>query len=1108
MPLKYIKASLPHLNLLTKIFLILAILAMSAFAAFAVRMSKGPLDLQALKPTIEAALSNSEKGYTVKINKMALTWPDMTDAVLLDLNGVQIIQQEITSLNIGHVVLGLSGINLLRGKILPSVIMIDAPTFQLTQEDGSLNLFWQDKENKEKNDDGISKSPQEVRTSIQKILSQITDPQNNDINALSALKRFEVKQAVITGKEFQKETMGHLALVDLSLEKNNLGLGGKLNISLASEEGKNAQLKSDILYRRAEKDVTFTADVKDINPQRFQAFFPEYKMLTQQNLFLSGDVKAAFDDKLRLQMATLNLSVPEGELVFPEIYDAPILLKNISFEAQLNRLEKFLNITKFEANAGGITLKATAQGNFSKGNITAPVEINIADLPLENIPPIFPKSHLESSAGEWLTQKLSDGRLYNVVLTTDFNVTRDPATNQRDAKMTNTKVSFDFEDVSVKYSDTLMPVTKSAGSGFYENDTLTINGKSGNVGDITGTNLKMTMTNLSVKGGGHADINLDASGPLKTALKFASDEPISVGDDLGFDIKNVKGNLDFNVQLNFPTVKNLPKEKVKVVIKGTAKDLLLPAVVKGQDLTGGPYDLGFKDGAITLKGKGQLAGRPIELDWLQYLESTGREYESKIIAKITADQGLRDIFGIGLEDYISGPLPVDVTYIDKGVKATIDVKGDLTTTVLHIDPFDYKKPEQVGGDLSLKAILNGQDLKEIDHLKLTTKGFSIENGRLIFRQLKDGSTDIAQGALPKVTLGKSIVSVNFEITPQDLLKARVNGSVVDIQPFINQDQKSKNQNQEKTEEGRPMQISVAASKLLGDEGEAIGASKIYLEMNKQGDITRIEMDSKIGSGDMYLRFKPEEQTSKRTFRLESTDAGHTLKVFGLYDKVRGGTLLIYGQPQKGDLRGNLFGTAKMENFEVKSAPALAKLLSVMSLQGVRNLLNNEGLGFAKLESDFEWRFHEKSNLLVMKEGRTSGSSIGLTFEGLINQAENNIDVSGTIIPVSGVNNAVSDIPVLGKLLTGGEALIAATYSMKGAANDPKISINPLSVLAPGFLRKLFFEGDVDAKVKREENKMDIPAEGGANDNVPSAEATPEPDGVQQPVVTAPNVNTN
>ena len=1016
MPINYLKTC----HTLTKVTLVVGLILAALVGGFALRMQQGPMDLAFAKARVEAALSDAEKGYKVEIGSLGLSWPEITSPILLDLNNVRILQEGTTGLSINHVALNISELHLLRGRILPSAIVIDGPKFQLVQKDGSLNFFWEGKAESDeiKEEPKPQQSPREMRKAVRQFLERMVE--SHDIGALSALKHFELKQAVLTGQQFQQKSNKYIALVDISLQRHDLGLQGDLQVFLPGEEGEKAEIKSDILYRREQKDLTFTADIKSLNPARFMSFFPEQSFLMDQDVNIDGSVKAAFDQDLKLQLATLNLNVPQGNLKLKEVYDAPIPLKDIIFEMELNRPNNQLSIKNFQAIFNDIALQLKAEGKLEKRKLHLPLELNIAEIPLEKIPPIFPKSHLDSSAGEWLTQKLSNGRLHDLVLTADLHVMRDLETSKREFEVENTKLSFKAEGVTIKYSDSLMPVTNVVAEGVYENDTLKVDGKSGDIKDMTGRNVKLTMTDLSVQGGGKADINLDASGPLKTALQYVSDEPISVGDKLGFNIEEVQGSVDFNLQLNFPTVKDLPKEEVKAVLKGKVTDLVLPDVVRGLPLTGGPYDLGFQDGAITLKGSGQLSQRPITLDWLQYLDSEGRDFESKITAKITADDGLRDAFGIGLEDYISGPLPVDVVYIDKGVQATIDVKGDLAPSTLHIEPFKYRKEPSVAGDVSLKAYLKGENLEEVDQLHLTTQNFSFSNGRIRFKQLKNGDTDIAQGSIPKAKLGQTDVKADFEVTPEGVLKIVASGPVVDIAPFITVDKKSDDWKEPKEEIQKPQKISVTADKMLGDKGEVIGKSQLYLETDQQGEITRIEMDSKIGEGDMYLRFKPEEKTGKRTFRLESSDAGYTLKAFGLYDKARGGSMVVYGRPHEGDKKGNLYGTAQIEGFRVKSAPALAKLLGAMSLKGAQDLLKNDGLSFKKLKSDFEWRFRDGGNLLVIKDGRTSGSALGLTFEGVVNQAENEVDVSGTVIPLSKVNKAISDIPVLGDILTGGD----------------------------------------------------------------------------------------
>ena len=61
------------------------------------------------------------------------------------------------------------------------------------------------------------------------------------------------------------------------------------------------------------------------------------------------------------------------------------------------------------------------------------------------------------------------------------------------------------------------------------------------------------------------------------------------------------------------------------------------------------------------------------------------------------------------------------------------------------------------------------------------------------------------------------------------------------------------------------------------------------------------------------------------------------------------------------------------------------------------------------------------------------------------------------MPVYGVNWTIGQIPIIGQLLRGseGEGAFAFTYGMRGPVGNPTIWVNPLSALAPGFLRELF-----------------------------------------------------
>jgi len=66
-------------------------------------------------------------------------------------------------------------------------------------------------------------------------------------------------------------------------------------------------------------------------------------------------------------------------------------------------------------------------------------------------------------------------------------------------------------------------------------------------------------------------------------------------------------------------------------------------------------------------------------------------------------------------------------------------------------------------------------------------------------------------------------------------------------------------------------------------------------------------------------------------------------------------------------------------------------------------------------------------------------------------------MSGTFVPMYGLNNMFGQIPIVGLFLGGGsnEGLIGVTYEVVGSPGQPVLRVNPISAMAPGVLRKIF-----------------------------------------------------
>ncbi|HAJ46387.1 MAG TPA: hypothetical protein DCL54_07395, partial [Alphaproteobacteria bacterium] len=142
-----------------------------------------------------------------------------------------------------------------------------------------------------------------------------------------------------------------------------------------------------------------------------------------------------------------------------------------------------------------------------------------------------------------------------------------------------------------------------------------------------------------------------------------------------------------------------------------------------------------------------------------------------------------------------------------------------------------------------------------------------------------------------------------------------------------------------------------------------------------------------------------------------------------------------------------------ENFKVVNQPFLARLFAAGSFAGLGDLLSGEGIAFSKLETGFT----NQSGPVQVVDGKASGPSIGVTFQGRFDREADKVAFDGTLVPIYGLNSLFEDIPVVGDILTSrkGEGIIGFTYEVAGRSDDLEIMVNPLSMLTPGIFRRIF-----------------------------------------------------
>jgi hypothetical protein len=158
------------------------------------------------------------------------------------------------------------------------------------------------------------------------------------------------------------------------------------------------------------------------------------------------------------------------------------------------------------------------------------------------------------------------------------------------------------------------------------------------------------------------------------------------------------------------------------------------------------------------------------------------------------------------------------------------------------------------------------------------------------------------------------------------------------------------------------------------------------------------------------------------------------------------------------------GLLNIRDFVVRGEPALERIASGAADDRQARPRSAGGVAFSRMRVEFT----RSLGRFAVRNGVVWGPSVGATVDGTLDYARDEVRLRGTFVPAYGLNNMFSRLPIVGMFLGGGanEGLLGVTYQVVGSPRAPVLQVNPMSAIAPGFLRKLFeFRGGEDRAVR-------------------------------------------
>lgn len=517
------------------------------------------------------------------------------------------------------------------------------------------------------------------------------------------------------------------------------------------------------------------------------------------------------------------------------------------------------------------------------------------------------------------------------------------------------------------------------------------------------------------------------------------------------DPASLRGNSDLKSVVALTLVDDPQPGELVVSSAGTLTGVASDTLLGTEKLDGGNLTVNADRNGLLLRGEARVGGDRAQVEIRQDARGKGEATLS-----MTLDNAARQKRGLGPEAGINGTVQVKVTKaLGKGVDAPPRVENDLTRASLDGAIPGLTKPAGRAAKLTFNYIAD-PDGPDLDDLVFDSNPILIRGKVELNRQNAFESASLSQFRLSSGDNLKVEAKRDGALT-----KLVIRGAVADVRPFIRDLQSASGPSATRGDKagtrGGDLDLDLDVPILTGFNNEAITNATLKLA-KRGGDLRTVAFQGRIGRADVTAKQTSRQGEAAGGMLVQSENGGALLRFVDLYRRAYGGDLVLNLGP--GDARQS--GELLFRNFVVRDEPALRRVVgeqSVQALSGDRAgstpstaPINVSEVAFIKLRAEFT----RSASRLDVSDMVIWGQQIGFTLQGNVDYGRDRVDIGGTFVPGYAFNNAFAQVPVVGALLGGGSqygGLFAVNFRIAGAASAPTMSINPLSALAPGILRR-------------------------------------------------------
>ncbi len=814
-----------------------------------------------------------------------------------------------------------------------------------------------------------------------------------------------------------------IALPDLRLDltSETLRLTGSATLS-------GATMDVDARRRRTgDGQVRWDIVFENLMPEMLVPFGGEFARLAGVRLPVKGRCIAHRNSRGRLARLDLRISGGAGRLSYPWLQrDLPV--RHLSAELTRTGSGPFY-LKSGELDFRGPTLKVEGAFAWEEGLPTLALRAGATGIDMADLGLYWPRT-AAPKVRKWMVDHFISGKVPTAearlwLTPEDFNRCR--------LACDALAASVDFSDVVLDYFPPMPRLSGGAGRAVFSGCDVTI--------DVT----EAVAAGSRAAGGtvhidGFADhptrmeIDTRVIGPAVDAFQAVSDLDPKAGSPI---FRVTGGRADTRLGFDFPLQADLRPEDLEIVVesKGEALELEIPWTIR---LTGGDASVRYEGGRLDVRGTAVSGGVPLAIAWQgDRFRTTGHE----MVLTVTGapDRKALAAWSLPFPRAISGPVPTTAHFRIKDRHTRVRIRSDFSHTALSADLLGWKKQPGENAALMLELDWRPPESLRLDRIHFYGTDFQVLGSGTV----RTGSPfPLWRLDLERIHLGAQRLSAEIRRKARGY-EAVVRGTLFNAMPLL----RSGDLPSGVTTAALPVDLRLAIDRVLLRNGIELQQVTGRLKRDLSGGTSISLKGTSAPKKPVEMVLVPERGGQR--LQVQAADAGALVKGLGLYTHASGGRL-------KADLffdpggRTRTTGALAVTGFTLREAPTLVEILSLASLEGIVNKVQQEGTPFDIFQAEFSL----EEGALMIKEGKMEGDALGITFSGRYDLRRQQMDIDGVVVPFNLLNRAINAVPLVGEMITG-DGIIAVSYALSGPAASPAIRVNPVSTLLVGRLRDIF-----------------------------------------------------